>query len=44
MGMSAPSTVFRRRMDRERIIAVIVGVLVGVIFIVVLIRTVGVPF
>jgi len=31
-------------MDRERIIAVIVGVLVGVIFIVVLIRTVGVPY
>jgi len=45
MGVSAPSTLFRRRMDGERIIAVIVGVLVGVIFIVVLIRTVGgVPF
>jgi hypothetical protein len=35
---------FRRRMDGERIIAVIVGVLVGVVFIAVLIRTVGVPF
>jgi hypothetical protein len=32
------------RLDGERIIAVIVGVLVGVIFTVVLIRTVGVPF
>jgi len=31
-------------MDRERIIPVIVGVLVGLIFTVLLLRIVGVPF
>ena len=42
MGMSAPSTVSEGGMDGERIIGV--GVLVGVIFIVVPIRVVGVRF
>jgi hypothetical protein len=41
--MPAPSACSERQMDRERIIPVIVGVLVGLIFTVLLLRIVGVP-
>jgi hypothetical protein len=44
MGCLPPSACSERQMDRERIIPVIVGVLVGLIFTVLLLRIVGVPF
>jgi hypothetical protein len=43
-GAPAPSACSERQMDRARILAVIFGVLVGVVFTVLLVRIVGVPF